>query len=58
MKVKVIIFLFAVVSLFAFVLPSGDSTSVSQEKATPKEKVGTEKEPMKPFAMVDKDQFN
>ena len=57
MKAKVIIFLFAVVSLFAFVLPR-DSTSVNQEKLTPKEKVNTEKEPMKPFAMVDKDQFN
>lgn len=58
MKVKVIISLLAVVSLFAFVLPAHDSPVVSQEKVTPKEKVNTEKEPMKPFAMVDKDQFN
>lgn len=58
MKSKVIIFLFAIVSLFAFVLPSSDSTVVEKEKVTIKEQVSHEKEPMKPFAMVDKDQFN
>lgn len=58
MKVKVIIFLFAIVSLFAFVLPSNDSTVVDKEKVTPKEKVNAEKEPMKPFAMIDKNQFD
>ena len=58
MKLKVIIFLLAIVSLFAFVIPTSDSTAVIQEKVTTQEKVNTEKEPMKPFAMVDKDQFN
>lgn len=58
MKVKVVIILLTVVSLFAFVVPASDSTAVNQEKVTPQEKVNTEKEPMKPFAMVDKDQFN
>lgn len=58
MKVKVIILLFAIVTLFSFVLPSNDSLVINQEKAPQIEKVSTEKEPMKPFAMADKNQFD
>ncbi|MEP2667571.1 MAG: hypothetical protein ABJH04_01180 [Cyclobacteriaceae bacterium] len=58
MKLKHLFLLFAVGSLFSFVLVTTSSEKKVKESKVTIENIKLDKEPMQPFAMTDRNQFN
>ncbi|HRK53247.1 MAG TPA: hypothetical protein PK185_04985 [Cyclobacteriaceae bacterium] len=58
MKVKLLFLLLAIASLFSFVLRTNTSEVKVKKAAISNESILHEKEPMQPFAMTDRNQFD
>ncbi len=58
MKIKLLFLLLVIASLFSFVLHTNDSKVEQKQHASSIEDMKGEKEPMQPFAMTDRNQFD
>ncbi|MFZ1808790.1 MAG: hypothetical protein WAU36_16285 [Cyclobacteriaceae bacterium] len=58
MKLKFLFLLLTIASLFSFVLATNTSQEKVKESKVTIENLQLEKEPMQPFAMTDRNQFD
>lgn len=58
MKIKLLFLLLVIASLFSFVLRTDTSEVKVKKHAISSESILQEKEPMQPFAMTDRNQFD
>lgn len=58
MKIKLLFLLLVIASLFSFVLRTDRSEVKVKKHAISSESILQEKEPMQPFAMTDRNQFD
>jgi hypothetical protein len=58
MKLKILFLLLAIASLFSFVLGTNTSNGKMKKSKSALENLQLEKEPMQPFALTDRNQFD